>query len=201
MEYIEVTTGPTVLPVSVADMNAHLRLNDTTENALVSDWIEAAAFMFLSATGYALTSTSLRLNLDCFPARTVFIPRHPVTSITSVQYLDTAGSWQTVSGSDYTSDIKSVPARVTFKDTFAAPTLHPTAVPNVRVNFVAGHALAASCPKLALVAVKQLVGHYYRQREAYGEISLTGRLEIGLFGGRPSSVPCWHEYGTDALPE
>jgi len=171
-EYIEITTGPSVLPVSVADMNAHLRLNDTNENALISDWIEAAASMWLGHTGHALTTTTLRLNLDYWPTGTVFIPRRPVKTITSLQYLDTAGTWQTVSGSDYTTDTNSVPARITFKDTFSYPTLHPTAVPAVRVTCTAGETLAASVPKLALVYVKQLVSHWYGQRESHGEIGL-----------------------------
>lgn len=169
MEYIECVTGPSVLPVSVDDCKAWMRLNDSTEDDLISEWIEAAAFMFMSQTGYALTETALRLNLDGWPVEgVVYLPRRPLKTITSVEYLDTAGSWQTLTGTS--ADLKSVPGRVVLGP--SRPSLHNTQVPKLRVNFTAGHATADAVPKAARVAVKQLVGHYYNQREAYGEISL-----------------------------
>lgn len=170
METIEVTTPASVLPVSTADMKVHLRLNDTSEDSLLSDWIEAAALTFTHATGYVLTETAFKLYLDAWPdGGIVFIPRRPMKTITGVEYLDEAGNWQTLNGT--TNDSKSVPARIVLPSSL--PTLHATQVPKVRVSFTAGFTAASSIPKSALVAVKLLVSHWYAQREAYGEVSLT----------------------------
>lgn len=169
MEYIEVVTPASVLPVSTADMKAHLRLNDATEDALLSDWIEAASHMFQAHTGYVLTETVFKLYLDSWPeGGVIFIPRRPMKVITSTEYLDEAGTWQTLAGT--TNDAKSTPARIVLPSTL--PTLHATQVPKVRVSFTAGHATASVVPKPALVAVKLLVSHWYGQREAYGEVTL-----------------------------
>ena len=170
MEYCETITPPSTLPVSTADLKAHLRLNDSSEDTLLSDWITAAASLFASTTGYSLTTTTLRLALDRWPrGGVVYLPRHPVASVTSTQYLDPAGSWQTLAGT--TTDLGSVPSRVVLPT--GLPALHATAVPRVRVQFVAGHSTAGAVPRLICVAIKELAAHWYASREAYGQARLS----------------------------
>ncbi|VTU02426.1 Uncharacterized protein OS=Pseudomonas bauzanensis GN=CF98_37415 PE=4 SV=1: Phage_connect_1 [Gemmataceae bacterium] len=176
MERIETITPPASTSVSTATLKAHLRLNDTSEDDLLADWLTAADDLFRRQTGYVLITSTYRLRLDGWPSDgTVYIPAHPVTAVSSVQYLDAAGTWQTVSSSDYSTDLSDAPARVTFGTGFAFLELHATAVPNVRVQFVAGHADSSAVPKLAAQAVKLLAAHWYNVREAYGD---TTQVEV-----------------------
>ena len=188
MEAIEIITGPASTSVSTDDLKAHLRLNDDSEDSLLGDWLTAADDLFTRWTGYVLVSQTLRLRLDGWPSDgTVYVPRHPVTGIASVQYLDRDGTWQTVDPSNYSIDLGSVPARVRFGSGYTFPSLHPTAVPTVRVQFVAG----GTAPKLAAQAVKLLAAHWYAQREAFGEANLN-EVPMGF------KAVC-HQYTTGVL--
>lgn len=169
-ERIEIITPAASTSVSMETLKAHLRLNDASEDDLLEDWLGAADELFAKQTGYVLMTSTFRLRLDGWPVDgTVYIPRHPVTAVSSAQYLDTAGVWQTIDPSNYTVDLSGAPARVTFGSGFTFPSLHPTAVPAVRVQFVAGHADSTAVPKLAAQAVKLMAAHWYAAREAYGD--------------------------------
>ena len=189
MQSFETVTPAATPPVSTATLKAHLRLNDSTEDTLLAEWVLAASDLFTRATGYVLISTGFRLNLDAFPSTgTIFIPRRPVSAVASVEYLDNNASWQTLAGT--TTDLSSTPARVILPSSL--PAVHTTRVPTVRVNFTAGHANAAACPPLALVAVKLLASHWYAHREAFGEAALSdipqgwrdlcNRFDLGIRG-------------------
>jgi len=169
---ISIVTPPSPTPVATADIKAHLRLNTSAEDTLLADWVLVAAEEFARETGYSLTNTALRLSLDSWPCESVlYIPRHPVTAVTSVQYLDTSGTWQTVDGSTYTTDLSSLPARILFKTNFVRASLHETAKPCVRVNFSAGHSSTSDIPRMALQAVKLRAAEYYRDRENTSELN------------------------------
>lgn len=172
---LETTTAPTVPVVATADMKLHLRLNDDAEDALLAEYVQGAADLFTRQSGYALTTTTFRLNLDKFPDNScqqksgrniIYVPVKPVASLTSVQYLDTDGVWQTLAGT--TADLTNCPARIILPATL--PVLHASTLPAVRVNFVAGVALAASVPALARIAVKLAAAEWYAMRESFVEV-------------------------------
>lgn len=170
MERIEILTPAAFTSVSKDNLKAHLRLNDSSEDDLLSDWLGAADELFAKQTGYVLCVSIHRLRLDGWPhGGTIYVPRNPVTAVSSVQYLDTAGVWQTIDPSNYTVDLSDAPARITFGTGYSYPALHPTAVPCVRVEFTAGHAFPANIPKLAANATKLMAAHWYAAREAYGD--------------------------------
>ena len=182
MQKVEVTTPATFPLVTAADMRAYLRLNDSGEDTLLSQFVDAARDLFEVHTGLVLAASTLRLRLDHWPtagyrdsasvypgdfatASCIYIPRGPVNSITSVQYLDTDGSWQTLTGTS--SYIVTQPARVILPT--ALPGTHPSQRPAVRVTFTAGFANAAAVPSAILVAIKLLAAHFYENRTAYGD--------------------------------
>ena len=163
-----VITPAEVQPVSTATLKAHLRLNDTSEDTLLADWIAAAADLFTDRTGYVPTETGLRLTLDGWPSL-IRIPRHPITLIDAVQYLDEDGTWQDLEG--WTADLDSVPARIILPDSL--PALHDRQLPKVRADFTAGHADADDVPALAAQGIRLLAAHWYKAREAYGDAKLS----------------------------
>ena len=109
MYSVQTITGPATLSVSTQNLHDHLRLNDTTEDALLTAWLTAAVDLYQQDTREVLTSTAFRLNLDNWPCqyknaclsndaaanRVIYVSVYPVTSVASVEYLDTTGTWQT----------------------------------------------------------------------------------------------------------
>ena len=176
-----------------------LHLNDTSESVLIGSLIDAAADKWTNDTGgHVFCSQTLRLNLDKWPnscqpyqiaypnPSVIYIPRGPVTSVTSVQYLDTTATWQTLSS--WTADTNSTPTRIVLPANL--PQLHQTQLPSVRVTFVAGYANAAAIPATALVGIRLAAAHWYEQRSGYteGELkelpqgwaALTARYALGI---------------------
>lgn len=196
---VTVVTPPSFDAVSADDMMSFLHLNDDTESDLISSLVQAATDQFTNDTGgHVLCSQTLRLALDNWPDShycrhsfyqssrgTITIPRGPVSSVTSVQYLDAAGSWQTLTG--WTADTSSTAARVILPSSL--PALHASQLPAVKVTFVAGYADGA-IPASALVGVRLLASHWYEQRTAFsdtelkplpaGWAALTARYALGI---------------------
>jgi uncharacterized phiE125 gp8 family phage protein len=173
MQKLEVLTPPTFPAVATADMVSYLRLYDNYESDLIASFVDAATDLFTQHTGVVLCDQTQRLRLDNWPVQKcsqkpniIYVPRAPVTGITSVGYLDPNNTWQTLSGCIY--DLVSTPARVILP-TGPLPILHDTAAGSVRVTFECGYANAASIPSAAALAVKLLAAHWYENRSAFTE--------------------------------
>lgn len=174
MERIETITPPTTTSVSLDSVKSHLKIVHDAEDDLLAEWLQAADDLFVRHTGYVLLTSTYRLRLDSWPRDgIIYIPRHPVTAVSAVQYLDVNSTWQTISTNDYSVDLASAPARVIFGSTatpgwgYQWPVLHPRIRPVVRVQFVAGHATADATPALVRQAVRLLVGHWWSYRESH----------------------------------
>jgi uncharacterized phiE125 gp8 family phage protein len=141
-------------PVTLAEARLHIKADtDTSEDALISAWIGAARETAEHYTGLSLAPQTLELALDSFPDGAIKLPRGPVTSITSVIYIDASEDSQTVSDADYALDDYSTPLwAVPAHDTSWPSTLD--AANAVKVRYVAGY---AACPNAAKAAILLMV--------------------------------------------
>ena len=154
---------PGGLAVSLARAREHLRADDTTDDALITDMIAAATRRIEKETGLALVTSQWRLLADAMPRDCTFrIPLAPVVSIDEVA-LRTESGWQTVPATDWQADLASRPARLVA--TAAWP--RPDDVPNaIRITFTAGFgATPDAVPEELRMAVLVLTAHYYEFRE------------------------------------
>jgi uncharacterized phiE125 gp8 family phage protein len=97
------------------------------------------------------------------------LPKAPVTSVTSVTYLDTSGVSQTWSSSLYLTDLPTGPHAARARITPAYAQYYPSTydVPNaVTVRFVAGYTNADAVPMAIKAAMLFLIGHWYMNRSA-----------------------------------
>lgn len=170
---IEVTTAPAAAVLSTANAKAHLRVNISDDDTYIDTLVAVATKHAENVTGIRCISQVLTMRMDRFPCSAPFansfirIPFGPVSAIGSVKYIDTEGTEQTISSSDYVLDQYSLMARLYPAYSLYWPT--PRNEPNaVRVQFTAGYAdaatFAAAKPNI-LHAIKLIVGHYYEQRE------------------------------------
>jgi uncharacterized phiE125 gp8 family phage protein len=93
---IEQTTAPQYLPVTLAEAKAQCRVRTTAEDDLFTGvWIPAAVQACQQALGRSLMAQAWQLSLYCFED-CVRLPWPSVKEVTAVQYLDLAGSLQTL---------------------------------------------------------------------------------------------------------
>lgn len=96
-------TAPAALPVTIAEVEAHLKLDDTEDTDRLTRLINSAVVMLDAPRGLlggAIVTQSWDLKLPRFP-NIIEVPFPPLQSIDSITYLDTSGTLQTLSLSLY----------------------------------------------------------------------------------------------------
>lgn len=173
---LRLITAPEVMPVSLAELKQHLRVNHDDEDELIEALGNAATQYADGKDGWlgrALVPQTWELVLDEFPSTEILIPLPPLISVISVAYDDGDGIEQTVSSADYTVDNTSEPGWVIPNSDFEWPTTLE-AVNAVRVRFIAGYEesddspvdMASGVPQSIKSAIKLLVGTMYAHRES-----------------------------------
>jgi len=171
MEYpwsLTQSVAPAVEPVSVADMKLHLKQDSSHDDGLITDLIVSARELIELTTRRSLVNATYILILDSFPQE-IRPPRSPLSSVTSVAYLDTDGNSQTASAATvYQTDTSFLPGRISLREGADWPDTQD-AIQAVTVTFVAGHgAAAANVPAALRQALKILVAHWYDPARSLG---------------------------------
>jgi len=160
-------TAAADFPVSLDEAKSHLRVEVPDDDAMISGLIAGA-------TGFAEQFLRRRLMvetwedwLDSFSDEMIL--RHsPVSSVTSISYVDTSGNVQTLSASVYTTEIVAGPnppravVRLAYGE--AWPSIRDQAGA-VKIRYSAGYASAAAVPDAIKAAIRLIVGHQYANRE------------------------------------
>lgn len=148
-----VVVPPTVEPVSVAEVQVHLRVDSDTDEDLVAALAIAAREWCEMATGRQFCTATLRTKLSGFPAEgSIPLPRAPVTAVSSVGYIDSAGDSQTLAGSGYVVATDLAPAEIALAPGSSWPTTaaRPDAV---TVTYTAGYGGPAQVPQPLRAAI------------------------------------------------
>jgi len=171
-------TDPAVEPVSVEEMRAHLRLNDSAEDGSLLGFLKAARTHIEQATRRALISQSWRLYLDGWPAgRVVRLPVSPVQSVDQITLYDTDGNASQLAPADWQLDRSAQPERVKIR---LGAGLANSAMMAAEIDFTAGFgASAAMVPEDFRQAVRLLAGHWFEHREAGTDLAVAS-LPQGL---------------------
>lgn len=173
------TVAPAVAVLTTAEAKLHCRIDHTTDDTLIDAFIAAATSWCEEFCGRQFVNATYQMKLDNFPPYqdtqekyiTLYYP--PVSSITSITYVDSAGTTQTWDSSLYQTDIKSAPPRIAPAYLETWPSDSRTQFGAVTVTYIAGYgAAAANVPDGIKVAVRMLVAHLYENREATTDIAL-----------------------------
>lgn len=184
---------PTTRAVDAAALRSWLR-DVADADSVLEELIDAATEFFQDWTGRALMTQTRILSLDAWPITAdalgewdgmregaisqgspiaIELPRSPLASIAEVR----------VDGSPiadiYSEDLLSEPGRIILDQGSTWPA--PQASANgIEIEYVAGYASAALVPATVKIALKQLAAHFYENREAVTEISLsTAPIGVG----------------------
>lgn len=163
MSSYSLVTAPTVEPLTLSEAKLFLRVDQTTEDALITAMIVAARQWVENFTWRPLCSQTWKLNLnDDEITEFLGINKGPVQSITHIKYFDTLNVQNTMATGVYQQDLLNEPAiiRITtmpdFYDRLNA----------MEIQFVCGYGVAASVPDAIKQAMYLMLGHWYEHRES-----------------------------------
>ncbi|MDZ7809198.1 MAG: phage head-tail connector protein [Arhodomonas sp.] len=109
---INQTTAPAIEPVTLDQAKTHLRVDGTDQDTEITSLIAMARQRVEQETERALITQEWELTLDYWPG-VIEVPLPPLQSVQSIQYLDTAGTLQTLDASLYRVDTARQPGRIT----------------------------------------------------------------------------------------
>lgn len=157
------TVDPSTLPVTLEEFKLHARIDIDDDDDFCTSALTAATDQCEVETERALVTQTWRALYPDW-AVCLVLPRPPLASVTSVEYQDTAGDWQTVASSNYYVHTDAEPGIIQFKDTYSFQSLSDSAFA-VRVVFVTGYGAASDVPENAKRAICILAAHYYENRQ------------------------------------
>ena len=171
-----IQTAPTVEPVSLEELKAHLRVDIDDDDALITSIGKAARQQAEVYTGRAFCTQTWDLFLDSWPT-VIYLPYPPLSSVTSITYTDTAGDSQTVSTSVYTVDTDSEPGRIYLAYGQTWPTTRGIRHA-ITVRYVCGYGAAAAVPENVKHAIKIMAADMYENREEVVTGTTVNRIPI-----------------------
>lgn len=181
LEYT-IKTPPASEPITNAELGSWLRGVDAADAALPIV-IKAARQFVEEQTNRAIGEQTLIARMDEWPVDRnrgdifasasidkIELPRAPLTSISEVRTFDSAGT--AVPFTHFEADTISEPGRLVLKDGNAWPSIANKAK-GVEIEYVCGYNdLTNDAPDLK-VAIMNIAAHFYENREAVGEMSLS----------------------------
>ncbi len=185
-------TDAAVEPVSLPDAKAHMNITDGTDDAYIPHLIKAARRRLENEMKRALVEQTWRFTLDHFPSfhqrsfpvgfKPIVLPRPPLMEIASVKYMDptdpTGATLLTLDPSSYLVDSDSEPARLQSTNNATWPaTLRQMGA--VQIQYTAGYDDDGSTvPEEINMAIKQIVAHWYENRESVVTDTRAAAIEI-----------------------
>ena len=157
-------TPPATEPVTLSEAKAHLRLDSTVDDTLVTSLIVAARQHLEAATGLWLMTQTQRLYLDDWPlSQVIQIDRGPVQSLVSALVYNASGNPVPLFLQGHVLDGKARPARIWLPDQPATA----KAINGIEIDFIAGFgATGNEVPGTLKRAILLHVGLMYELRGA-----------------------------------
>ena len=159
-------TAPASQPFDATEAKTHLRVDISDDDTLITDLITAAREKFEEINGRTLFTTTWKLILDDWPSKDyIVLPRPPLASVTSIDYIDKDGNSTTFSSGNYVVETDRTPGRVHLGYDKQWPTVTLRPASPITITYVAGWSSTASIPEKYKQAMKMLIGHWYENRE------------------------------------
>ena len=182
---LSLSAAPASEPVTSDEAKLHLKVENSTDDALIAELIKAARQMAETFTGRGFITQTWILELDglprgrrepqwegvregsinhLLPARTfIDLGIAPVSAITAFKYFDLSDTEQDFSSDNYFLDSTHTPPRVALNQGQSWPTgIRP--VKSLKITMTVGYGDASSVPSDIKVAIKQILSHLYENR-------------------------------------
>lgn len=168
-------TGPSLDPVSLAEVKAHCRVSIADDDGLLAGYLLAARQIIETDLRRPLITQTWDYFIDddwpCEKVagrwqRRITLPLPPLQSVTSVTYVDSSGAAQTLATDQYRVSTKRHEGVIEPAYGVSWPSVREQ-VDAITVRFVCGYGSNPSdVPEPIRQAMLLLVGHWYENREA-----------------------------------
>lgn len=159
-----VSVAPASEPLVLADVKNHLKVDYSTDDALITSLIVAAREYAENYTNRKFITQTIEEKFNAFPdVRWLNLSVPEVQSITSVLYLDADEVEQTFTSDDYVFTSHQWPAYILLKLNKSWPSvLNRRDV--ITVTYVVGYGAASDVPDAIKSAMLLIIGDLYEKR-------------------------------------
>lgn len=180
------TTYATIPVLTAGEIRHYRRIDDGVDDSELDTLITRSTRWCENYCQRAFITQTWTLTLDGFGDCTymnngmIYVPRPPLIGVSSIAYLDTAGTSQTWSSSLYRVDATSEPGRIEPAYGQTYPTTRGV-TGDVTITHTCGYGAAASAvPGDIKQAIVLLVGHWYENREAVLVGTISKQVEFSV---------------------
>ena len=179
----EIYTPPTAEPIHLDEAKKHLVIDHTGDDILIAGLITSARHIVESDIRRQLVAATIKYRLDSFP-REFNLPCPPLTEVSSIIYVDTAGDTQTLAATEYTVDKYPEISRIIPAWTKSWPATR--GIPNsVTVTAVCGYAAPFTAATSDTITISGL------------EPTDTDKYRLSVSGGEDAALPSPLAINTD----
>lgn len=160
--------GPSVEPVSLAEMGKWVGAYASTDDAILSANITAARQWFETACDRSFVLSTWDYKFPYFFAQEIALPYPPLRDVVSITYLDVNEASQTLATTVYDVVTSRTPGvvRLAWSQVWPVVAFRPEAV---TIRFRSGS--TAGCPEMVKAGIKMLAAFWYANR---GDQTITG---------------------------
>ena len=154
--------------LSLTDVKNHLRITSTDDDDALRDFIAAIRHKTETYLGRTLVTSTWELKLDGFSDQ-IELPMRPIQSFTSIQYVDTSGTTQTLAASGYQFD-RQGRLQPSYGNSWPATREQLDAV---TITYIAGEVHAGKVQQDIKLAMKLWIGacDVNRENVAFSQVS------------------------------
>lgn len=163
---ISLQTEPVEEPITLLEAKAHLRVDISDDDDLITSLIIAAREYVEKASRRTFITQTWKLSVKDFSFSEMDIPLPPLQSISSITYRDSEGNTNTVNSTVYEVDSDSEPGKVNLAYGKCWPTATLAVTNPVQITFVSGYGDADAVPQKWKQAILLLVASWYENRES-----------------------------------
>lgn len=162
---LRLETAATTYPLTLDEAKKQCEASDfNDDDTYIQSLIYTATNFVEGYTRRSLITQTWQKILDGQFPEVICLERNPVSSITSITYVDTDGTTQTLATSVYDSDLNMEPAEIYLKYNQTWPTCRDQRK-SITIEFVTGYGAATAVPNDIKHAMKLLIADWYRVRE------------------------------------
>lgn len=171
------------LPVSLAELKAHLRIDTTDFDAELTLALNAAINDVEEETWRALITQEWRLSLPRFPSEVIVLPKGRLQSVDTISYLDVDGVETEIDEDDYVAATDSDPGMV-FPAYYKSWPVCREQPDSVKIEFTCGY---GDDPENVPAAIRQAIlikaGWYFEGPDGDRPVGGTQTIRERSLGG------------------
>lgn len=160
-----VSTSPAIEPVSVDEVKTFARIDGTSEDSLIANFIQAIREKSERYLWRAFIEQTITMKMDFWPGEVIELPQPPLISITQVATLDEDDTETVYSSSNYFAVTESEPGLLVINNDASFPTNDDRTKGGFEIQYKAGYGTGSDdVPQTIRIGIMAWVTYLYENR-------------------------------------